>query len=80
MYTKGLETCGDNSSLTRESAVLLTNRSNVYSSMGMHRESLKDANEAIRVDNSWFKVLSGLHLVDLTVITECVSLSLIHLD
>ncbi|CAC5365908.1 unnamed protein product [Mytilus coruscus] len=55
MYTKGLQLCGDNSALKREAAVLLSNRSNVYSMMGMHKEALKDADESIKSDSSWYK-------------------------
>ena len=61
MYTKGLELCGDNTDLKREVALLLSNRSNVYSMMDMHREALKDADESIRSDGSWYKVNFLLH-------------------
>ena len=63
MYTKGLVICGDNSAMKREAAMLLSNRSNVYRMMGLHREALKDAEESVRNDSTWYKVYIVQHQI-----------------
>ena len=63
MYNKGLEICGDNSAMKREAAMLLSNRSHVYSLMGLHKEALKDAEESVISDSTWYKVYIVQHQI-----------------
>lgn len=42
--------------LTHEAAIVLTNRSIVYSALHRETEALLDGDEAVRCDQTWMKV------------------------
>jgi len=56
LYTEAMNLCKKYSALQNELAVLLTNRSAVYSIQGRHQEAYSDAEKAIIVDPGWYKV------------------------
>lgn len=55
-YNQAITMVKSYENLTREAAMVLTNRSIVYSSLNSVTEALKDAEEAVRCDPTWMKV------------------------
>ena len=62
LYSEGLRLGKGRNEVASEEAMLLTNRSNVYSVLGKEKEALADAKTAVKKDPAWFKVSYSFHL------------------
>lgn len=57
-YNKAITMVKGYKNLTHEAAVVLTNRSIVHTSLHSVTEALRDAEEAVRFDQTWLKVFN----------------------